>query len=86
MPVDEEYTPRFIFEITEEQKTRAAKLLNQYGLRKAIFGPILDDVLDLIEEFGGLAIGVIMSGKLKPRDVLPTLHRADEVGKGVTNV
>ena len=77
----EDYKPRFLFEITEEQKVRANKLISQYGLRKAIFGPILDDVLDLIDEYGGLAIGVIMSGKLKPREVLPSMKHADEVGK-----
>lgn len=77
----EDYKPRFIFEITEEQKIRANKLISQYGLRKAIFSPILDDVLDLIDEYGGLAIGVIMSGKLKPREVLPSMKRADEIGQ-----
>ena len=77
----EDYKPRFLFEVTEEQKARADKLLSQYGLRKAIFGPILDDVLDLIEEYGGLAIGVIMSGKLKPREMLPSMKHADELGR-----
>ncbi|MCJ7761200.1 hypothetical protein MUP59_08710 [Candidatus Bathyarchaeota archaeon] len=77
----EDYKPRFIFEITEEQKVRANKLISQYGLRKAIFSPILDDVLNLIDEYGGLAIGVIMSGKLKPREVLPSMKRADEIGQ-----
>ena len=77
----EDYKPRFLFEITEEQKVRANRLISQYGLRKAIFGPILDDVLDLIDEYGGLAIGVIMSGKLKPREVLPSMKKADEIGK-----
>ncbi|MHA1286868.1 MAG: hypothetical protein ACTSPB_05630 [Candidatus Thorarchaeota archaeon] len=76
-----DYKPRFSFEITEEQKQRADKFLVTYGLRKAIFGPILDDVLDMIEEYGGVAIGVMMSGKLKPRDVIPTMKRAEEVGK-----
>jgi hypothetical protein len=80
MPVDD-YKPRFLFEISEEQKKRADMLISQYGLRKAIFSPILDDVLDLIEEYGGVAIGVIMSGKIKPREILPTMKQADEVGK-----
>jgi hypothetical protein len=76
----EDYKPRFLFEITQEQKDRADRLISQYGLRKAIFGPILDDVLDLIEEYGGVAIGVIMSGKLKPRQVIPSMQKADEIG------
>lgn len=78
---NENYKPRFSFEISEEQKQRADKVLSTYGLRKAIFGQILDDVCDLIEEYGGVAIGVIMSGKIKPRDVIPSMKQAEEVGK-----
>jgi len=79
--MSEDYKPRFSFEITEDQKKRADHLLDQYGLRKAIFGKILDDVLDLVEDYGGVAIGVIMSGKLKPRDVIPSMQKAQEVGE-----
>ena len=76
-----DYKPRFVFEITEEQKQRADKLLTTYGLRKAIFGAVLDDVLDLIEDYGGVAIGVLMSGSVKPRDILPRMKETEEVGK-----
>ncbi len=79
--MNDEYRPRFSFEVTYEQKQRADKILATYGLRKAIFGYILDDVLNMIEEYGGVAIGVMMSGKLKPRDVIPTMKRAEEAGK-----
>lgn len=68
-----DYRPRFSFEITEEQKKRADILIGQYGMRKAIFGFILDDVLDLIEESGPFAIGIMMAGHLKPREILPTM-------------
>jgi len=77
----DDYKARFLFDITEEQKLRANKLLSQHGLRRAIFSPILDDVLDMIEEYGGVAIGVMMSGKVKLRDIIPTMHRAEEAGK-----
>ena len=76
-----DYKPRFSFEVTEEQKARADRLLTTYGLRRAMFGVILDDVLDMIEEFGGVAIGVIMSGKVKPRDIIPSMRQAEEIGK-----
>ena len=76
-----EYKPRFSFEISEQQKNRADKLLVNYGLRRAIFSPVLDDILDMIEEFGGMAIGVMMSGKLKPRDIIPTMKKAEEMGE-----
>lgn len=77
-----DYKPRFSFEITEEQKQRADRLISTYGLRKALFGTILDEVLDLIEEYGGVAVGVIMSGKCKPREIIPSLHKAEEVKDG----
>jgi hypothetical protein len=78
---NEDYKPRFSFEISEEQKKRADKLLTTYGLRKAIFNPVLDDILDMIEEFGGMAIGIMMSGKVKPRDIIPTMKEADKAGR-----
>jgi len=76
-----DYRPRFSFEISWEQKARADRVLSTYGLRKAVFGKILDDVLDLIEEYGGAAMGVMMSDATKPRDIIPSMHRAEEVGK-----
>lgn len=76
-----DYKPRFSFEISWEQKDRADQLLTTYGLRRAMFGKILDDVLDMVEEFGGVAIGVIMSGAAKPRDVIPSMKQAEEAGK-----
>lgn len=79
--MNEDYKPRFSFEISEEQKQRADRLLDTYGLRKAVFGQILDDLLDLVEDYGGVAIGVIMSGKCKPREIIPSMKDADDIGK-----
>jgi len=77
-----EYKPRFSFEITEEQMLRANKLLSQYGLRKAIFGKVLNEVLDLIETHGGIAIGIMMTEKIKVKDILPTMKDVTEATKG----
>ncbi len=74
----EDYKPRFSFEISDEQKQRADKLITTYGLRKAIFGKLLDETLDLIEEHGGMAIGVLMSPTVKAREIIPAMK---EVGK-----
>jgi hypothetical protein len=75
--MSEEYKPRFSFEITEEQMLRANNLLATYGLRKAIFGKILDEVLDIVEAHGGLAIGLMMSGQTKIKEVIPTMKQVD---------
>lgn len=78
----EDYRPKFVFEITEEQKARADRLLSQYGLHKALFGIILDDVLDMVESYGGMAIGAIISKRVRPREVIPVLHQAEEIKDG----
>ena len=71
-----DYKPRFSFEISEEQMIRANNLLAQYGLRKAIFGKILDDVLDVIESNAGLAIGLLMSEKVVMNGIVATLTKS----------
>lgn len=77
----DEYRPRFTFEITEEQKVRADKLISVYGIRKSLFSIILDDVLDLIENHGNMAIGIILDGAAKPKEILPSLAKAEKRGK-----
>lgn len=78
---DTETKPRFSFEISESQQSRANKLLATYGLRKAVFGVVLDDILDLIEKHGQIIIGVLLDGQAKPREILPTLNKAERKGK-----
>ena len=77
----EDYKPRFSFEITEDQKKRADRLLSQYGLRKAVFGCLLDEVLDMIEEFGGMAIGIIMDKNVNVREIIPSMKKVEDIRK-----
>ena len=81
-----DYRPRFSFEISFEQKERADRLLFNYGIRKAVFGTILDDVLDLIDHSGGVAIGILMSNQCKPSDILPSMYKANRIGKLVKDI
>jgi len=71
------YKPRFSFEITEEQKVRADRLITVYGIRKSLFSILLDDMLDLIDSHGNAVVGIILDGQVKPRQVLPTLAKAE---------
>ena len=80
MAVDD-YKPRLSFEITEEQQTRANILLNTYGLRRTVFGVILDDLLDLIEEHGQIIVGIILEKSTKPREIIPSLAQAEKRAK-----
>ena len=72
---------RFLFEITEEQMIRANRVLSQYGLRKAIFGKILDDVLECIETDAGMSIGILMSEKVVMTGVMAVLASKTKKGK-----
>jgi hypothetical protein len=75
--MDPFYRARFTFDITEEQRLRANNLIATHT-RKAIFQPILDDLLDLIEKHGDIISGIIMSGKAKPREIIPILNQAEK--------
>jgi hypothetical protein len=72
-----EYRPRFSVEITDEQQHRLNISINAYGLRKSIFAVLLDDLLDLIEEHGQIVIGILLDGQAKPREILPTMAKAE---------
>ena len=82
MTPDNDYKPRFSFEISEEQLKRVNILLNTYGLRKSLFGPILDDLLNLIETHGNIIVGIILDGAVKPREIMPTLNKAERIANG----
>lgn len=79
--MNQAYKPRFSFEITEEQKKRADRLISQYGLRKAVFGCLLDEVLDMIEEYGGMAIGIIMDKNVSVREIIPSMKKVEDIKK-----
>lgn len=80
--MSEVYKPRFSFEISEKQKRRTDALLTNYGLRKALFGIILDDLLDMIEEHGNIVVGVILDGAAKPKEILPAMNKAERKANG----
>ena len=72
-----EYRPRFSFDITDEQRERCDKLIGTHGIRKALFQPILDDLLDLLEKHGQIISGIIMSKNVKPKEIMPILKQAE---------
>lgn len=72
-----EYKPRFAFEITDEQKARADRLLATHGQRRATFSPILDDVLDMIEEHGQVICGLIGDERARAKEIIPCMAKAN---------
>jgi predicted O-methyltransferase YrrM len=85
MSKGEDFRPRFTFEISEEQQARANKLLTTFGLRRAVMSVILDDLLDLVEKHGQIVVGVMLDGAAKPREILPTMAKAERKAKDGTD-
>ena len=79
--MSENYVPRFSFEISEDLKDRANKILTTHGLRKALMTPILEDLLDMIEEHGNIVVGIILDGSAKPKEIMKTLAKAERKAK-----
>jgi hypothetical protein len=77
--------PRFSFEMSESQRLRSVKYLGNYGIRRAIFSKILDDVLDMIEDHGGIAIGILMTDNVKPREIIPSIQEAEQAVNKIKN-
>jgi hypothetical protein len=74
---DQPYVPRFSFEISEDLRDRANKLLSTHGIRKAVMTPILIDLLDMIEEHGQMVVGVLIGEGLKPREAIKSMAKAE---------
>lgn len=67
------YRPRLSIEITDEQ-SRKLKQLIPWGLKNQLFQLIIDDVIDMLESHGEIALAAIMSHKLKVSS-FPTIRR-----------
>lgn len=81
--VDEcDYTPRFSFEISEELRDRSTKLLGTYGIRRAVMTPILEDLLDMIEEHGQFVVGALLDRAVRPREIIKCLAEAERKSNG----
>lgn len=83
--MNEDYKPRFTFEISAEQQLRAFRVLGQFGIRKAMFSVILDDVLDQIEKHGDKFVGAVVSGIVKPSDVIHSINRAKTIAEKISH-
>ena len=73
--------PRFSFEITEEQNHRALRIFSEYGMRRAIMSRILDEVMDMIDQYGYMVVGVILDKDTEVRKIIPTLAKAERMAK-----
>ena len=72
------YRPRLTVEITEEQKVRLDRCISQHGLRKPVFGRIVDNLCDLVEKYGENILGVVLGGDLTVEELMKILLKPKE--------
>jgi len=64
-----DYRPRLTVDITEEQSRKLNKYLD-YGMRKRVFGVIIDDLFRLFDEYGvGVILGLFTERSITLRDI-----------------
>uniref|UniRef100_A0A6M3JG36 Uncharacterized protein n=1 Tax=viral metagenome TaxID=1070528 RepID=A0A6M3JG36_9ZZZZ len=64
-----EYRPRLSVDITEEQRRKLDRYLD-YGMRKMLFGVVIDDLLHLFEEHGvGPILGLFVERSISLREI-----------------
>ena len=83
--MNENYKPRFSFEIDEELSMRVNKVITNYGMRKALFTPILEEVVEMIEQHGQIVVGIILDSAVRKRTIIPSLCKANNLIKGISN-
>lgn len=63
------FRPRLSVDITEEQNQKLVQYLD-HGMRKAIFGVIIDDLLSLFEKHGaGPILGLLIERSITLKEV-----------------
>ncbi len=73
---EQAYKPKFQIDISEEQYQRTLRCFPDYGLRKAVMGRVLDEVMDLIERKGMVVIGIILDQDTPVKSIIPSLAKA----------
>lgn len=79
-----ESKPRFIFEISEEQRLRAVRIFSEYGMRKSVMSRILDEVMDLIEQHGWIFAAILIdkdTTQSEVRQMIPSMKKVMETVK-----
>lgn len=61
--------PRLSIDISEEQDAKLRELV-PWGLKKQLFSKVIDELIELLEEHGEMAIGALLAGKIRFLDIM----------------
>ncbi len=72
------YKPKLSIELTEEQQIGLQQIKLPHGFMRGLFSVLIDDILALNETKGPQALALIISGIVRPSDVLPSIVATDK--------
>ncbi len=75
------YRPRIVIDVSEEQY-RALKQFLPWGVQNEVFRTLIDDLIAVLEEHGGAALGMILTKQLKMRELSSSLKDLPKTSKG----
>lgn len=64
------YRPRLSIDLTQEQRDELDNILGQYGLQRAVFSIIIDDLITSVHSHGPQVIAGLISRAIKLEDIL----------------
>lgn len=65
-----QYRPRLSIDLTEEQRDALDRILGQYGLQRAVFSVIVDDLIKSVDEHGPKIISGLVARAIKLEDIV----------------
>jgi len=79
MSKSDEYRPKLSVLLTDEQRQKLNKLL-PWGSGTLLFSAIVDELIEILEEYGHAAIGLIVSKKVRILDFIKLKESERENG------
>jgi len=64
-----EYKPRLSVDITQTQRNELDRILGQYGLQRAVFSVVIDDLIEAVNRHGHAVVAGLISRSLKLGDI-----------------
>ena len=77
------YRPRLSVELTPEQYQKLSNLM-PWGIQRHIFAAIVDDLIDLVESQGEMALAAILAKSISPRESISVLAAGARAAKKET--
>lgn len=73
-----EYRPRLSIDLTQEQREALDRILGQYGLQRAVFSVIIDDLIESVNKKGPNIISGLISRAIKLEDFVKLEDEHDQ--------